>query len=307
MLGGQRLARLVEAVDHAFPLTADAEITLEANPADDLRDTLYLAAKSGVNRLSLGVQSANESELQVLGRRHTNDDVLRTVEDARAAGLENLSLDLMLGIPHQTPESLDRSLSFFYDLKPAHLSTYLLKIEPNTPFFRLKDNLDLPDEDTACDLYLQTVSSLKERGFLQYEISNFAKPGFEAKHNLGYWKLDEYLGLGPAAHSFMEGKRFHFERDTAGFIGGNEPIFDGIGGTAEEYFMLSLRLAEGLDETALFGRYGLAKTDSYEQLKAKLRTAGYLTPTPVGFCLTPNGFLVQNSILTALWDTLPVA
>lgn len=298
LLGGDRIAAILKTVKEAFPLAPDAEITLEANPADDLADPLRKAAAAGVNRLSLGVQSAIPEELAVLGRRHTDADVLRTVADARAAGIENLSLDLMLAIPGQTADSLARTLSFFYDLAPAHISAYLLKIEPGTPFWAKRDTLSLPDEDTAAALYLQAVDSLAAHGYAQYEISNFARPGRESRHNLIYWTGGEYLGLGPAAHSFMEGKRFYFPRDRQAFEAGCDPLPDGRGGDASEYVMLSLRLAAGMSETVLRERYGITPGDPYERLCRGLTAAGYATRRNGTLSLTPSGFLLQTSIVT---------
>lgn len=304
LLGGDRIAAILKTVKEAFPLAPDAEITLEANPADDLRETLETAAANGVNRLSFGVQSAVAAELSALGRRHTNADVLRSVADAKAAGITNFSLDLMLGIPHQTEESLAETLDFFYSLAPTHISSYLLKIEPNTPFGRAKESLSLPAEETVADGYLAAVESLAAHGYEQYEISNFAKKGYASRHNLTYWTLGEYLGLGPAAHSLMAGKRFYFPRDRVAFENGNEPISDGDGNTPAEYVLLSLRLTAGMNENTLDKDYGVKLTDAYEEFCERLTAAGYATHGGGILALTPTGFLLQNPILTELLDRL---
>ena len=303
LLGGERIAEIIRCAKSSFSLTEDAEITLEANPADDLFETLEVCAKAGVNRLSLGVQSAIPQELEILGRRHTNSDVLRTVEAARQAGITNISADLMLGIPKQTPESLAKSLEFLLFLDLSHISVYLLKVEPNTPFAKAK-NLQFADDDTASNLYLQAAKTLKNAGFEHYEISNFAKGGNYSKHNLKYWNLEEYLGLGPAAHSFMEGKRFYFDRNTQGFIEGDEPIFDGNGGDWQEYIMLSLRTMFGLNEDRLFNHFGIKETEKYNSFKQKIISPGLAEPTDKGIRLSDSGYLMQNAIVLKILESL---
>ena len=262
-------------------------------------------AKVGVNRLSLGVQSAIDEELQILGRRHKNADVIKTVADAKAAGIENISCDLMLGIPKQTEKSLDESIDFLLSLDIPHISVYLLKIEEGTPFSKIK-NLDFADDDMSSALYLQTAKRLKDAGYEHYEISNFAKKGFESRHNLKYWNLEEYLGIGPAAHSYINGERFYFDRSSDNFINGKEPIFDGKGGSAEEFIMLSLRLSSGLDEKRLASDFGIEITENYLKFKQKLMLEGLAAETKRGFRLTDNGFLMQNPIVIKILDALGI-
>lgn len=299
LLGGERIARIVETARAHFGL-AGAEITLEANPADDLAQTLTLAARAGVNRLSLGVQSGVEKELRALGRRHTCDDVRRTVADARAAGIENISLDLMLGIPNQTAESLTRSIEFLTDLSPTHISAYLLKIEPNTPFGR-KTPEDLPDEDAATDLYLQAVGALTAKGYAQYEISNFARDGKVSRHNTKYWIGAPYLGLGPAAHSMLNGRRFYFPADLARYLGGEAPIPDGDGGGKEEYVLLRLRLCAGVEFAEYRKLYGEIPAQAAKRMRL-YADAGYAVLNDTHFALTPRGFLLSNTIIADLLE-----
>lgn len=179
-----------------------------------------------------------------------------SVRLAGAAGIQNLSLDLMLGIPGQTAESLRRSIDFCTQAGVCHISAYLLKIEEGTPFAQRRASLVLPNEDTVCDLYEQACEELEAAGFQQYEISNFARHGFESRHNLKYWNAEEYLGLGASAHSFLGGKRFFYPRDRNAFLRGEGPIQDGEGGSFEEYAMLRMRLADGLIESLARQRYG---------------------------------------------------
>ena len=258
LLGGNRIARLIEAVDRAFPLTADAEITMEANPADELFDTLCAFRAAGGNRLSLGMQTACDSELADLGRRHRADQTARAVESARRAGIDNLSLDLMLALANQTVGHIDRSVEACRALGASHVSAYLLKIEPNTAFGACVP-AGLPDEDGAADLYLHACRALENAGYRQYEISNFARDGKHSRHNLKYWNGDDYLGLGPAAHSLIGGKRFSYPRDLMGFIDGNEPTAqdsEPLAGSPEEYAILRLRLTEGLTEDGFQQKFG---------------------------------------------------
>ena len=304
LLGGKRLKEIINTAKSAFCID-DAEITLEANPADDLLDTLREVKNAGVNRLSLGVQSAVEQELELLGRRHRNCDVIKTVADAKAVGIENISCDLMLGIPKQTEKSLDESIDFLLSLDIPHISVYLLKIEEGTPFSKAK-NLEFADEDTSSALYLQAAKRLEDAGYEHYEISNFAKKGFCSKHNLKYWNLQEYLGIGPAAHSFMEGERFYFDRSTQDFINGAEPILDGKGGSAEEFIMLALRLSSGLDEFRLKNEFQIKISTEYTNFKQKLISQGLATLTDKGFRLTDSGFLMQNPIVIKILDTLGI-
>jgi len=300
LLGGERISRIVSTAIDSFALQ-NAEITLEANPADNLADTLKIAALSGVNRLSLGVQSCIESELKSLSRRHNNSDVIRTVSDARAAGVENITCDLMLGIPGQTVLSLCESLDFILSLNPKHISVYILNIEPATPFGHTKlELLNLPDDDTTADLYLKACEVLKSAGFIHYEISNFAKEGYSSKHNLKYWNCEEYLGLGPAAHSFLDGKRTYYERDINSFMNGDKPIFESEGGSSEEYIMLRLRLLDGLKLCDYKSLFGEEFPNEKIRIAQKYEKMGLMTVTQSGISLTERGFLVSNSIISSL-------
>lgn len=275
------------------------EITVEANPADRLADTFVQLQQAGVNRVSLGVQSAAPQELKRLGRRHTPAQVQRCVRDLRAAGITNLSLDLMLGIPEQTEKSLQNSIDFCLALHPQHISAYMLKIEPDT-FFGRQSPADLPSEDQTAALYLLLCTRLREAGFMHYEISNFCKPGYESRHNLKYWKQAPYLGLGPGAHSFIDKKRFYFPRDMALFLSDAQPVADGSGGDAAEFIMLRLRLAEGLDYAEYRRLYGRDFLERYGAFVMRLQSNGLAYPLPDRLCLTEQGFLLSNTIIAQL-------
>ena len=300
VIGGQRLARLVESVKSNFGLH-NAEITVECNPADDLKQDFGLMAKAGVNRVSLGVQSAVEGELKALSRRHTNANVKRTVGDLKSVGITDFSIDLMLGIPNQTVDSLKQSIDFSLELDPKHLSVYMLKIEPNTPFGKAElSMLNLPNDDKTAEMYLFTSDYLRQNGFEHYEISNFAKKGFEAKHNLKYWLSGEYLGLGPAAYSYVNGKRFGFSRDLEKYLTSPEVISDGDGGDFFEYCMLRLRLSRGIDLILLEQRFGKDKADGLLKKAELLQNSGLIEIQNGSLRLTVNGFLVSNAVIGKL-------
>ena len=298
--GGKRIAKIIKSSKQAFNIK-DAEITVEVNPADNLFNDFKIMADAGVNRISVGVQSAIDSELKSLSRRHSVGDVIRTVNDAKNAGINNISVDLMIGIPHQTFDSLKTSLDFILGLDINHISCYMLKIEPNTLFGNINiDELNLPDNDTVADMYIYVSNYLKEHGFEHYEISNFALDGFRSKHNLKYWQDKEYLGFGPAAHSFLNNKRFYFERDTEKYIDHPEIIHDGFGGNSDEYIMLRLRLSDGINYKEYEDKFGKAFDKKIISKAKELEKYGLIEFNDNGFCLTLNGFLVSNTCISKL-------
>lgn len=300
LLGGKRIKQIIEKINNSFKLI-NPEITVEVNPADDLQEDFKIMSEAGVNRISIGMQSAVSKELKLLSRRHTNSDVLKTIEAAKKAGIENISLDIMLGIPNQTLKSLQKTLDFALSLVPTHISCYMLKIEPDTPFGKTDiSKLNLPDDDTTADLYIFTSNFLKSNGFEHYEISNFAKENCRSKHNMKYWNCEEYLGLGPAAHSYINGKRYYFERDIEKYINSPRIILDSTGGDKNEYIMLKMRLSDGLDfkeYNALFKSNIDGKTITAAR---KLEEYGLLRFTENGFSLTENGFLLSNYCISKL-------
>ncbi len=304
VLGAQRLCRIIDAVRKQFGLHG-AEITVEVNPGAELDGLFAALAERGVNRVSVGMQSAQEQELRLLGRTHTAVQAREAVTAAHRAGIDNVSMDLMAGISRQTQESLKDSALFCAESGASHISAYLLKIEPETPYGKRREQLVLPDDDETGDLYLCMVEELERLGYTQYEISNFAGKGADgalrtSRHNLKYWLCEEYLGLGPAAHSFLQGERFYFSRNLVAFLNGEEPIFDGVGGDREEFAMLALRLTQGLTETLWQERFGQAMPQKYYRWARKYQAAGLVHVTGAGFSLTPQGFLVSNLLLGEL-------
>lgn len=299
VLGADGLVEIVEQSKKSFTLEA-AEITVEANPADDLAETLARLRSAGVNRLSLGAQSAVDSELKILSRRHNFEQVASTVKAASSAGFDNISIDIMLGIPQQTPSSVAETVDRVLLLNPTHISAYMLKIEENTPFFKNKGLLNLPDDSCTAEMYLYVCDRLKKEGYEHYEISNFARHGFRSRHNLKYWHCREYIGLGPAAHSFINGRRCYYSRDVDGFIKNPVLLDDGEGCCCEEYLMLGLRLSDGVELSTLSRRFGAEFAQRVAKNAEKLKASRFLTMNGDKLCLTDEGFLLSNSIILRL-------
>ena len=311
-LGEKRLVKLLKVILKKYQVTKDAEITLEANP-DSAGDWKALKAlrKAGFNRISLGMQSACDEELREIGRVHTMDQVRAAVEAARKAKFDNLSLDLIYGLPHQTMERWSENLAAAADLAPDHISCYGLKVEEGTPLFARRDEAGLPDDEAQADMYLYTVDFLARHGFKQYEISNFARTGRESRHNLKYWTLGEYAGFGPGAHSDFGGVRYAYERDLEGYIRGvkdhtpmlseNERIPDLDRDT--EWVMLGLRTVRGLDPKE-FERRFRRRFDCFLPFLAQCEKAGYAVQEESRWHLTPRGFLVSNQVIRGMLDAL---
>ena len=301
---GERIIPVIEAVNNAFRLLHGAEITLEINPEGDSESTLAAAKKAGVNRLSVGAQSGDNAKLALLGRTHTAEDTLNTVKAARKLGFENISLDIMIGLPGSDLNTLTADLDFVLSAEPEHISAYILKLEENTLFYKKRDTLNLPDEDETAEQYLYMCRYLEEKGFSHYEISNFAKKGFESRHNLKYWRCEEYLGIGPSAHSFLSRERFYYPRDNRAFLRGEPPISDGKGGNREEFIMLGLRLKEGLCFKKYREHFGENLPDDIKKAALPLKSAGLLNLTDECISLTDRGMLLSNSIITNLLECL---
>lgn len=310
LLPAHCVTELFEAIRSAFTILPDAEITVEGNPAVAGREVLAVWHECGVNRLSLGAQSAQDGELRALGRLHRWSDVETTVEQARASGIMNLNLDFMLGIPHQTPASLDDTLARALALAPSHLSAYTLMLEEGTPFHsRGRAALGLPaDEDVADDqavaFWEQASATLRAAGYEHYEISNYARPGFRSRHNLHTWQCHDYLGLGVAAHSCVNGVRFGQSRDMKAFLQG-EDITDyrEILSEAEqeqEYIMLALRLSDGIGEADFARRFGRDFWHSYGDSCIPFIEGGFMNRGDGRVRLTERGFPVSNAIIAEL-------
>ena len=263
------LTAIIVAAKSRFNIGDGAEITVECNPGSDISSLIPAFKKCGVNRISLGMQSAVDSERQTLGRSADKKRIREAINLLKDNGIDNISLDIMLGIPDQNEDSLKETLDFAIECNTKHISAYILKIEDGTFFDIHRERYNFPDDNAVCDLYNQCADTLEKAGFVHYEISNFALPGYESRHNTKYWELEDYLGIGAAAHSYIKGKRFYFERDTESFVNGKKAIFDGIGGDAEEYIMLKLRLKKGLDLIELQKLYGKKSADNIKPRSLK--------------------------------------
>ena len=307
-LGPKRLEKILKTVYKRFGVEKDAEITLEANPdsAGD-RKALKKLRKAGFNRISLGMQSADGAELREIGRVHSPEQTAAAVEAARKAGFDNLSLDLIYGLPGQTMEQWEKTLSDALTLQPEHLSCYGLKLEEGTPLYRQRDSLTLPDDEAQADMYLYAVEYLRQNGYEQYEISNFARPGHASRHNLKYWTLGEYAGFGPGAYSDFGGVRYGYIRDLDRYIAGELVLAESEHIPASEremeYIMLRLRTTEGMNIREFENRF----RRRFDPLGARLEVYadhGLAQRTEQGWRLTPRGFLVSNQIIGELQELL---
>ena len=298
IIGAERLCKIVGAVGEHFGFAENAEITVEVNPEKE--DTNFEnMRKGGIDRISIGLQSAEDRELQLLGRLHNVKQAESCIEKAKNAGFENISLDLMIATPEQTRYSLEKSIEFCAKRDVRHISAYILKIEQGTPYEKMRETLDICSDDEQAEMYLLAVEKLKEYGYEQYEISNFCKRGFESRHNLKYWHDEEYIGIGPSAHSFINGKRFYFNRSFEDFYE-LKVISDGEGGSMEEFAMLALRLTEGLTEERFQKRFGKKIPEIYRRNAEKFAKYGFLSLDENGIRLTPKGFLISNCIISEI-------
>ncbi len=299
IIGAERLCRILNAVKSSFIITENAEITAEINPDTGKSIDFEVMQKSGFNRISVGIQSAVTKELKALGRIHSAEDAKLTVNRAKKSGINNISLDLMLGIPYQTIDSLKKSIEFCSECGVTHISSYILKIEKDTKFYSLKDKLPLPNDDQQAELYLYAVNLLESLGYKQYEISNFAKDGFESRHNINYWNCGEYIGIGLSAHSFFKGKRFYYSNSITDFEN-DITVFDCEGGNEEEFIMLSLRLKKGLIFNEYQKRFGKVISEYFLDKVKKYCELGYMEADDKSVHFTSKGFLVSNTILSEL-------
>lgn len=292
LLTAEQISEILSAVK----IVPCAEISMECNPNSVTEIYLKEIFDIGVNRLSFGVQSFCDTELKMLGRLHTSEEAVSAINSAHDIGFENISADLMLAVSGQTKERLFQSLDVLGTLPLTHVSAYMLKVEENTPLAHDKKLLaEIPDDDTTAEMYLLAVKKLESMDFEQYEISNFSKKDFECRHNLKYWHCEEYYGIGPVAHSFVNGERYCCPKSIADFISKEvqEKVSLESGGSENEKAMLSLRLtkegisADSLSETAC---------KNAEILVQK----GLMKKEQDSFKLTPEGCLVSNQIIIFL-------
>ncbi len=304
LLKPRELLKIREHIDNSFTLAQDAEFTMEVNPKTGLGDNISAYRAAGVNRISIGLQSIHQNELNLLGRIHSYEDFLDTYNAARSAGINNVNVDLMYGIPEQTAQSFEQTLSAVLSLNPQHISLYGLILEENTPFFDIKDSLPLPSEEGECDMYYFAARRLSDAGYNHYEISNYAKPGLECKHNLKYWQCKEYIGLGLSAHSYFNGTRFANTNLLEDYITKRNVRIKSDRLTQEdarfEYAMLHLRLFDGFSVSEYKRLFDEDFLLPRRELLEQLSNGGYLNLEGDRISLTETGFYVSNYILSEL-------
>ena len=303
--GEKRLTAVLTEIGKRFYLDSDCEITLEANPESVDAKSMQRLRRAGFNRVSLGVQSSDNQMLRVLGRPHTWERAKRAAAACREAGIKNLSVDIIYGLPGQTMKNWQQTLEDVMQLGTEHISCYGLKIEEGTPFGQRKNELDLPDDDAQADMYLYAARELTESGYSHYEISNFAKKGYISRHNMKYWTLGEYLGFGPSAHSDLNGQRFACIRDLRKYIdninNGESVITDAETipprVRVSEYIMLGLRTQKGISSTELEKKYG-EDFEKFRPYVKRLVSGGFAREFEDRVHLTARGFLISNTIIS---------
>ncbi|MDR0817963.1 MAG: radical SAM family heme chaperone HemW [Oscillospiraceae bacterium] len=309
--GASRLIALFDALKSHLKVLRTAEVTLEANPESVDVNELYRLRRAGFNRLSLGVQSLDDITLKRVGRIHTAEEALDAIDRVRESGFDNLSLDLIYGLPGQSREEWAETLNRALRTTPEHISAYGLTIEENTPLWRLRNSQDIPNDDAQADMYLYAADTIADAGYQQYEISNFAMRGKESKHNLKYWRLNEYCGFGCSASSYLGGMRYTYLRDPKEYI---KAVNSGAGITiaeetetltpyenAAEYIMLGMRTNYGVsrEEYELVYRGGFAPL---EQMLESYIKMGFAQKRDNRYSFTAKGFLLSNRLIGELLD-----
>lgn len=305
LISAKAFEKIVSALFDVFEILPGTEFTVEANPKTVTKEKLRLYTSLGVNRISLGLQSYHENELKTLGRIHNFEEFAQTYAACRNAGISNINVDLMYGIPEQTEESFRITLEKIIDLAPEHISAYGLILEEGTRLYAQKDVLKFPTEEEECKMYYMAAELLRNSGYAHYEISNYARAGFECRHNLKYWQDKEYIGLGLAAHSYYGKKRYS---NPVGFSEYFSPsvkeyrqteIID-TEANAYEYAMMHLRLADGFSLSDYEKRFKRSFTSGKEAFIQKLKSSGYIIISEDRISLTERGFYVSNTILSEL-------
>jgi oxygen-independent coproporphyrinogen-3 oxidase len=306
LLTPPQVERIIAKVRSTFEVAAGVEITMEMNPATVTPETLKEYKKLGIDRASFGVQTFNERDLKLLARGHTADDARNTFKLLRAAGFDNISFDLIIGLPDQDLDDWKRNLDEALALQPEHLSLYLLEIHQGTPLAEQvrTDRRPMPDPELAAEMYELMQERVAAAGYEQYEISNFAKPGFESRHNTKYWRLDPVYGFGVSAHSFDGYQRYSNERDTAAYVSlidsRGEAVVERIPLTEKqlsaEFAFLNLRLTKGLDLDDFRSRFRYDLANEFAQELRSVRADGLITLSSQNMRLTNKGMLYSNEV-----------
>ncbi len=301
------LDEILGRVKSLFNLSSDCEITIEANPATVKQETLAKIRSSGFNRISIGVQSFDADELKLLERVHNEEEIHTTIDRARLAGFDNLSIDLMFGLPGQSPEKWKSHLQQALKKQPNHISAYSLTIEPATSFFKLHERglLILPPEDTQLEMFQTTIETMQSAGYEQYEISNYARPGFQSRHNLNYWDNGEYLGLGAGASSYLSAERFKNTNLPSRYIREVQAEGSAVESTETlaplhamgETIMLGLRRLKGIAIEDFEKRFQISFKKVYGKVIDPLLTDGLITINQNHMALSRKGLYLADSVI----------
>ena len=305
--GADALGAVLTAVRQNFDVSPRAEITFEANPDSVTPRLLHKLKSEGFNRVSLGIQTDDNALLQQLGRPHTFEDAEQAVKRIRRAGFRNLSVDLMYGLPGQTVESFKETLRAVIDLSPEHISVYGLILEEGTPLYEKQSTLSFPSEDSEYEMYLLADRHLSRAGYSHYEISNYSRAGKESRHNLKYWRCEEYIGVGVSAHSYLDGYRFGRTQSLTEYLRGNREYLNkeyiDRDGEALEKIMLGLRLREGISLKEYEDLFGFDLTEKYREKLITFEKMGYARILSGRLSLTAEGFYVSNYIINELTES----
>lgn len=308
LLPADAIGRLIGACQESFELPGEAEITLELNPEAPLVEHLESVLGAGVNRISVGVQSFHDDVLQAVGRPHDRSDVVRTIGILRDLGLGNLSIDLIAGLPGTSLASFQEDVEEALALQPDHISVYMLETDKPTPLARAASSggIELPDEDETAEMFERASGALAGSGMHHYEISNWARPGFESRHNLKHWLDLPLLGVGPSAWSYLSGRRLGRIRGLPGYLeaveSGRTPVDEEATlppeAAAAEALYLGLRLLDGVQLRPLSTRYGVALDERFGSVLDRLHDDGLVAWDPVRahVCLTPRGVMMSNEV-----------
>lgn len=309
LLDGKQLKAIITTCCGRFNILPGAEISMEANPATLDNDRLAAIEEAGMNRLSLGVQSFSNDELELMGRVHDAKAVMDTIELLHSRGWKNFNLDLIYGLPGQSVQRWQQNLEQAVDCKPAHLSLYLLQLEKKTPMGQevAQGRLQMLDEDNEWCMYQQAMDHLEDRGFEHYEISNFCLPGWECRHNLVYWQAREYLGLGAGAVSFVAGRRYmnrpNLSEYTDALLSGKlwpVDILEHMSGRELmiDALILGLRLCEGIDLSDFRQRFGVDISSEYNEIIVQYMDRGLLNMANGRLSFTREGYFLSNQVLS---------
>ena len=312
LLSGLQISNIMSTIYEGFAVEADAEITIECNPGTVDEDKLVFYKESGINRLSFGLQSTYDDELKLLGRIHTYDDFLKSYQLSRQVGFENINIDIMSSLPHQTLDKWKNTVRRVAMLKPEHISAYSLIIEKGTPFFEsygdVEGRRNLPDDATDREMYYATKEILSEYELERYEISNYAKKGYECRHNIGYWTGVPYLGVGLGASSYLLDHRYHNITDLNTYISMDMHKDMGLlyqdilelsqNDKMAEFMFLGLRMMNGVSGHEFMDRFGLNMFNVYDAVIRKNKARGLLKYEPPYISLTDKGIDVSNTVMS---------